>query len=80
MGHSSDTSQVLTSSAGNLTLDPRSYETRLQNDGVYRWLPGVAGGFDQLHLDHTVAFLSKAFWIYTTTRDTTREGKEFSEY
>jgi hypothetical protein len=32
------------------------------------------GGFEQLHLDHTVAFLSKAFWIYTTTRDTTDGG------
>ena len=29
------------------------------------------GGFEQLHLDHTVAFLSKALWIYTTSRDTT---------
>jgi len=28
-------------------------------------------GFEQLHLDHTVALLSKRLYIYTITRDTT---------
>src|SRR5713226_2922391 len=33
------------------------------------------GGLKQLHLDHTVALLSKRLWIYTTTRDTTHPGR-----